>query len=371
MSFDDNYFVFHADSLSYAKYYYNVKTKAEWEKLGFKINLSDLGRPLNDKHLGYHFVCAKLNDINISNAIRTGKKGTTNPLIVSQLYQMGIPFDEFVALPDAVKLYCQAEKFFVSGNYLSAFPYIEKCVSLKNEPEYSEWEHRYKALYFKLGRKLLKIDLLLNELDYYVNDMNSFQYKEWTDVLIKMRQHNIIKPMLAAVKEGIMNLMNNLPRGKRNSRSQSIDYYKHTFEEIELFEAKTYNILEKKERSSLQKEIAADAVAKIIYDFVQDNLGKYVSEKDFNPELEQKIFSLMYEDHLTEDIIRHLNEQERIMLCSLLTQYILFLTMNEENLKFPGWFLQNKRKGTIPFNILHYIELHRWPYPQMLHEQDN
>lgn len=368
MNFNENYFVFHDETIENSKnirFSYNVKTKKEWEKLGFIIKLTDLGQPLNGKKTTYRFSRAKMEDPEIIAAVKTGKKGTTNPLIVSKLYQQGIDFAEFIELPESVKLYCQADILNQAGDYLAAFPLIEKCVSLKNENGFCEWECRYRELYYSIGRKLLKTELISDELNYLENDMDTFRYESWGNVLLKLRQYDMITPMLTVVKDGFSKLIKNTIPGKRIYCAQNTDYYKHGLEKVFVFEQKI-NETKNKYELSKDKEIKSDAVNKIIYDFMQESLPVCKNNQKIVPEQESKIFSLMYEDRLTAAIIAKLNYQEKCLLSLLLTQYVMFFSTHGKELTFPSWFLQKKRKGSIPFNILHYIELHKWPYPQML-----
>jgi len=111
MDFNDKFFVFNGNlSLSnlpqnLLKQVYNVRTKIEWEKLGFKFKINEMGMPERDRNLDYYFARAKENEDEIIEAIKTGKKGTRNPLVISQLYELGIKFEEIISLTEDVPLY--------------------------------------------------------------------------------------------------------------------------------------------------------------------------------------------------------------------------------------------------------------------------
>jgi hypothetical protein len=372
MSFDDKYFVLGTYDVEPSKkmltYIYNVKTKVEWQKLGFIINVSDLGQPINDKKQNYYFNRAKDTDDEINEAIKTGKKGTRNPLIISQLYRKGIDFDEFIELPKSVMLYCQADFQFLKGDLISAFPLIEQAVQQKNDLNFSEWECRYMELYFNIGRKMGNIEILAKELEYLENDMDEFvrlRIEPWLDTILKYQNFDMVEPLFVVVRDGLKKIIDGKTKEKHIYSGQDPKSAKDFMEKLSGIESKCKEKIETFKKYEAGKQIVSDDVNKIIYEFVQNFLKESINGQQYYQELETKVFSLMYEKCLNKDIIERLNTKERSMLCLLLSQYIVFLTTNQD-LKFPPWFLDNKRKGTIPYNILLYILKHKWPFPQML-----
>jgi len=349
-------------------YIFNVKTKTEWEKLGFKITVNDLGQPINDRKQNYYFNKAKDTEEEIIEAIKTGKKGTKNPLVVYRLYREGVKFDEFIELPKSVKLFCQAELLYSNGDLISAFPLIEEAVQQKNDPNFKEWECRYMELYFDIGRKMGHIELLGKELEYLENDMDNFarnRIEPWLDTIIKYHRFDMIEPLFVVVRDGIKKIMDGKTKENHIYSGQDPKYTKDIIEKLLGIETKCKERIEMFKKFENEKQIFSNDVNKIIYEFVQTFLKESINGQQYYQELETKIFSLMYEKCLNKDIVEKLSTKERNMLCLLLSQYIMFLTSNE-NLKFPSWFLDNKRKGTIPYNVLLYILEHKWPFPQML-----
>lgn len=373
MDCNDKYFILNDNSSlsdlpqKLLKQVYNVRTKAEWEKLGYKINVNGMGMPERDRNLKYYFSCAKESEDEIIEAIKTGKKGTRNPLVISQLYELGIKFDEFIKLTEDIPLYCMAALAAKNGNIIDAFSLIEKAITYKNIPDYAFC--RYMEIYFSTGRKMGKIELLAKELDYLENDMSTFVHSSiepWIDIIIKYQQFDMIEPMFVVVKDGLKKILD----GKTKEKSiygQDLNWVKGIIDKLPTIEEKCSKKIEQFKKYQSGKEIKANEVCGIIYDFVQNVLKDSIGEQKYYPEMETKIFSLTYEQALNNNIIEKLNKKERGMLCLLLSQYIMFLT-NNENLKFPSWFLYNKKKDTIPFNILLYILEHKWPYPQMLNK---
>ena len=373
MDFNDKFFVFNGNlSLSnlpqnLLKQVYNVRTKIEWEKLGFKFKINEMGMPERDRNLDYYFARAKENEDEIIEAIKTGKKGTRNPLVISQLYELGIKFEEIISLTEDVPLYCMAILANKNGNTIDAFSLIEKAITYKNIPDYAFC--RYMELYFSTGRRMGKIELLAKELVYLENDMDSFVrsgIEQWIEIILKYQQFDMIKPMFVVVKDGLKKILYGKTKDK-NIYGQDLNCVKGITDKLPTIEEKCAKKTEHFKKYQNGKEIKADEVSVIIYNFVQNILKDSIGEQKYYPEMETRIFSLMYEQALNSNIIEKLNKKERGMLCLLLSQYIIFLTTNE-NLKFPPWFLYNKKKDTIPFNILLYILEHKWPYPQMLKE---
>jgi len=374
MGFENTYFIFDSfdmqPSKETLKYKYNVKTKAEWKSLGYDFEVTDIGQPLRDRNKNYHFNKVDLSNFEIKEAISTGKKGILNPLLISNLYCQGVSFDEFISLPPSVKLYSEAIYEYSNNNYIMAFPLIEKAIKNIKDINFSEWECRYNELYFSLGCKLGKMDLLTKQLEYLKNDMDSFVHsniESWLNTIIKYQQFDLINPMFVVVEDGLNHLVKSKSLKNRIYSTQSSEYYKNVLNGLPKIKEKYNFKVEKFIKQSSGKEICVNEVNKIVYDFTQTFLSNYIKDQKYFPELENKIFSLMHEDYLNKNIIERLNKNECNMLGLLLTQYIMFFTTNE-TLKFPPWFLFDKRKDTIPYNILLYILDHKWPYPQMLNK---
>jgi hypothetical protein len=206
-----DYYIFHDETDGSSKrnrqFAYLVKTNKEWEKLGFDLKLTALGYPSDIKNQNFSFEKILKAEPDIIVAIETGKRGTTNPLVVSCLYALGVKFDEFIPLPEAVKCYSEARLFQSKGDIISAYPCVQKVLTYKNENGYSDWECRYMELYFELGRKLLKKELLVEELNYLESNMDTFHYESWTETLLKLREYDMIDAMFVVLKDGINKLI--------------------------------------------------------------------------------------------------------------------------------------------------------------------
>ena len=67
-----------------------------------------MGIPERDKNLEFYFDRIREKEEELNEAIKTGKRGTRNPLVISQFYELGIDFDEFIVLTDDIPLFCKA-----------------------------------------------------------------------------------------------------------------------------------------------------------------------------------------------------------------------------------------------------------------------
>lgn len=369
--FEDTYYIFkdyNPTSSKPNKYDQLVKTKKEWEELGFKINVTIMGQAIKKPGENFGFVRAKMEDEHIQEAIRTGKRGTANIFEVCSLVKKGATFDEFISLPKAVQYYCNASIAWGNNDYITALDYIEKCIAQKGEKEFSNWEFYYMIMYSEINGKMLKVEILENILQFFKNDIANFIYSGyfniWLSALLKLRDFDNIPVLFSKTRIAL----NRIREGKSEKGFYGPfdpEILQNIIEKHELLEEKTLAKVEK-QKAKTGKEITADEVAKIIYEFVQQFLANENKDFVYKPELENKLFSLCYEDKLDKNIIERLNDDEKKHLYQLLTQYIMFLTTTGKEEKFPCWFLDGKRKETIPFNILHYIAEHKWVYPQML-----
>ena len=121
--------------------------------------------------------------------------------------------------------------------------------------------------------------------------------------------------------------------------------------------------------------LSADPVGAVIWNFLQGaekNVFSGVSDSPFAaPEIEAKVFSLLSSlEHLRLSEIAPFSAEEKILLKSLLIQYIMFLTMFP-HLTFPEYFLDGSDDETLGFHLLRYMAEHRWPFPQMRGGREN
>ncbi|TCJ15232.1 hypothetical protein EZJ19_07955 [Parasulfuritortus cantonensis] len=111
----------------------------------------------------------------------------------------------------------------------------------------------------------------------------------------------------------------------------------------------------------------ASEVQEIIYDFTQRCfIGEDIKEK-FNLSKQNLLFKFLETGDLTVEQVHLMSENHQKILRELLSQYILFLQMNQ-HLEFPDGFLQNSGKMKLGSGLLEYICHYKWPFPQLLEQ---
>ena len=76
------------------------------------------------------------------------------------------------------------------------------------------------------------------------------------------------------------------------------------------------------------------------------------------------LFELLSDSDLTILQVHDMNKTHRDLLRELLTQYIMFLQLNQ-HLSFPSDFLTGSDNMHLGRPLLEYICHYRWPFPQL------
>lgn len=85
----------------------------------------------------------------------------------------------------------------------------------------------------------------------------------------------------------------------------------------------------------------------------------------FSEHAQQWLFRRLEGEPLTIKEAKALPIDRKSALGELLSQYIMFLTMNS-HLTFPRELVQNTNNKVIGTELLLYMHEHRWPFPQLL-----
>lgn len=115
-----------------------IKRKREWEALGFKIKIDKFGNcKTTRKHV--YFRQPDCNNGADLEAIKTGKKCTTNPRDVLTLLNRGCAYGDFASITEDIKFYHQADEFFMHGQFDLALAAINKAILINpNESLYGD-----------------------------------------------------------------------------------------------------------------------------------------------------------------------------------------------------------------------------------------
>ncbi|MEW6648145.1 MAG: hypothetical protein AB1450_13180 [Pseudomonadota bacterium] len=110
-----------------------------------------------------------------------------------------------------------------------------------------------------------------------------------------------------------------------------------------------------------------DNVSKTLFDFVQTAFWPEEMKQDTISLAREKqlLGRLSSGKGLTQAEVARMDRPDRKLLYELLTQYIMFLTMNP-GLRFPDDFLDDASDGELGPALLAYIAEHSWPFPQLL-----
>ena len=108
----------------------------------------------------------------------------------------------------------------------------------------------------------------------------------------------------------------------------------------------------------------ASEVQEVIFAFTQRCFVGQKSTKEPRYSEQQGLFDLLSDGDLTVLQVHAMGETHRDLLRELLTQYIMFLQMNQ-HLSFPSDFLGTSDNMKLGHQLLEYICRHRWPFPQL------
>jgi hypothetical protein len=112
--------------------------------------------------------------------------------------------------------------------------------------------------------------------------------------------------------------------------------------------------------------ILGSDVQEVLYNFTQYAfVGGAIKKESFDLKHFPHVLNFLKRGNITQyDVAMQPPGAQRV-LYELLTQYILFVTMNT-NLLFPPDFLANSSAKTLGAEITTYMAEHKWPFPQLL-----
>lgn len=109
----------------------------------------------------------------------------------------------------------------------------------------------------------------------------------------------------------------------------------------------------------------ANEVQEVLFDFAQRCFVGEKIESELNLSKQDSLFDFLSNGELTVTQVHQMSENHKKILRELLSQYIIFLQLNQE-LHFPPDFLRDSEKMKLGRAILEYMRQHRWPFPQLL-----
>lgn len=107
----------------------------------------------------------------------------------------------------------------------------------------------------------------------------------------------------------------------------------------------------------------AREVQEVLYAFSQRCFIGQHSTEQLRYSEQDDLFELLSEGDLTVSQAHDIGEVQRDLLRELLSQYIIFLQMNQ-HLDFPEGFLDGSDNMRLGRPLLDYLCHHRWPFPQ-------
>lgn len=114
------------------------------------------------------------------------------------------------------------------------------------------------------------------------------------------------------------------------------------------------------------KLVSASDVQTLLYNFAQRAfIGVAIQKIPFEQSKTLAVMSILESGSLSQNALAMLPIDTQRVIYELLTQYIMFVSMNLQ-LTFPTGFLRNSNENNLGHPVLAYMREHEWPFPQML-----
>lgn len=113
------------------------------------------------------------------------------------------------------------------------------------------------------------------------------------------------------------------------------------------------------------KPLTAHDVLLPLYNFTQLMVGHNPKRLNISMKTQEWLFTRLSTAPFPIKEAIELEPSKRSAFYELLTQYVMFLTMNSD-LKFPPDFLAGTSEVALGKSLLAYMREHRWPYPQLV-----
>ncbi|MNG13046.1 hypothetical protein D3C84_966980 [compost metagenome] len=112
-------------------------------------------------------------------------------------------------------------------------------------------------------------------------------------------------------------------------------------------------------------QLAASEVISTLYNFTQLMVGSTSKYQHFSLDTQKWLFTRLQTAPFSIKEAIELEPSKKTALYELLTQYIMFLTMNSD-LTFPHDFLAGTSEVALGKSLLAYMREHRWPFPHLV-----
>lgn len=109
----------------------------------------------------------------------------------------------------------------------------------------------------------------------------------------------------------------------------------------------------------------ANEVQSVIYAFSQRCFIGEAADGKLNLNKQSGLFKRLGAGEITVVQVHQMNRGHHQLLRELLTQYIMFLQMNQQ-LSFPENFLAGSSENRLDKQLLEYLCHYKWPFPQLL-----
>lgn len=125
----------------------------------------------------------------------------------------------------------------------------------------------------------------------------------------------------------------------------------------------------RKRNSPVQNQpISASKVQELLYNFTQYAfIGGEIPSQPLDLKQFRKVIRILEGGSLTQTNVANQPVQVQRVLYELLTQYIMFVSVNPQ-LRYPPDFLTESSPTELGTAVTAYMVEHEWPFPQMLHQ---
>lgn len=231
-----------------------IRKESAWEKLGFKIKKDRYGncKPIRRKGQSFGWkIVVSANDIE-RKALETGKKCSKYPTDILLLIRQGCTYEDFVFVDEDVMAYCEAYKRHEQKQYEDALQHVKRAFELKPD------ETLYVNLLFEIRLKLGDKSAIDDEINYYIDDMDSMVHKgrayQWIKFLVGQRDFNkaseVINTVISALDDLALGRKENRRYGKQNS-----NWYRYKKDQFNKKIASLQKRIEKSQNTSTAKQV--------------------------------------------------------------------------------------------------------------------
>ncbi len=187
---------------------YCIKTKSEWETLGFKFKIDKSGNCKASRNRKSVFGFHSYFYLNSEKVEAINKNKRLNPGLVDlyNFFKNGYSFDEFLSINSQSKLYCESTFHHEKNMNDIAQLKIKEALVLENN------NRKFKDLYFAINLELKNIIVFDEFFKYYENDldgvMHSGELKDWLKMIYSQKEYDMVHCYIMQIKVQIKRLIN-------------------------------------------------------------------------------------------------------------------------------------------------------------------